>query len=444
MGLLDEFSSFVKTPEGQGLLSAAFGGLATARRGEPINSMGKAGLAGLMGYGQAQDRIEKNASLDMQKQVQQMQLDKAKQEAADAAAQRTFFSDPSKFMTSPASQALAGGEGPTAENAAKIPTLAPTLNVQNMYGQLLSSGNPALAMKAIEGLAKQPEDKRYTVGNTLVDASGKQYFTAPPSGKLGTEDVHIGGGRWQAFKVGRDGEIDMNAPIGQAFLKRPTASDVNVSANAAVPKGDTKYAEKRMSDAAEGMTALTKSAESAYKGNKSLDRFLAASNTGTQGGAQPIITGVQNFLSSFGYAPSELKDVRQMEQAIGDMLGRKMEELGARGLTDKDMEVLRESLPRVNTDRAARENIVRILKVTNNNIISEWEGQRSQEFQTYPELSKRIPEPVWYKEHKNAMKGITPKTATMADIQETARKSGKSTAEVTAAMKAQGYTIGGN
>jgi hypothetical protein len=39
---------------------------------------------------------------------------------------------------------------------------------------------------------------------------------------------------------------------------------------------------------------------------------------------------------------------------------------------------------------------------------------------------------------------ITPKVATMADIQETARKSGKSTAEVTAAMKAQGYKIGGN
>lgn len=35
------------------------------------------------------------------------------------------------------------------------------------------------------------------------------------------------------------------------------------------------------------------------------------------------------------------------------------------------------------------------------------------------------------------------KAATLADIQETARKSGKSTAEVTKALKAQGYTIGG-
>jgi hypothetical protein len=35
------------------------------------------------------------------------------------------------------------------------------------------------------------------------------------------------------------------------------------------------------------------------------------------------------------------------------------------------------------------------------------------------------------------------KTATLSDISATARASGRSTAEVTAAMKARGYTIGG-
>ncbi|WEF34853.1 hypothetical protein [Pseudoduganella chitinolytica] len=35
------------------------------------------------------------------------------------------------------------------------------------------------------------------------------------------------------------------------------------------------------------------------------------------------------------------------------------------------------------------------------------------------------------------------KTATLADIAETARRSGKTTAEVTAALRAKGYTIGG-
>lgn len=239
--------------------------------------------------------------------------------------------------------------------------------------------------------------KAFSISRNPADLVAIQKST---TGKLGTEDVHIGGGQWQSFKVGKDGEVDLNAPIGKPFTKRPTASDVNVSANAAVPKGDSKYAENRMGDAAKAMTDLTKSAESAYKANKALDRFTEASKNGTQGGAQPLITGVQNFISSFGYSAESLKDVRQMEQAVGDILGSKMAELGARGLTDKDMEVLRMSLPKVETDRVSRENVVKILKKANENVINEWEGQREQEIATYPELSKRIPEPVWYRDHK--------------------------------------------
>lgn len=69
-GLLD----FVKTPEGQGLLSAAFGGLAGARRGQPINSLGRAGLAGLAGYSGAQDRVQQAEENAVQKQFREMQM----------------------------------------------------------------------------------------------------------------------------------------------------------------------------------------------------------------------------------------------------------------------------------------------------------------------------------------------------------------------------------
>lgn len=69
-GLLD----FVKTPEGQGLLSAAFGGLAGARRGQPINSLGRAGLAGLAGYSGAQDRIDQQDQNAVQKQYRDVQM----------------------------------------------------------------------------------------------------------------------------------------------------------------------------------------------------------------------------------------------------------------------------------------------------------------------------------------------------------------------------------
>lgn len=48
-GLLD----FAKSPAGMGLLSAVAGGLAGARRGAPLNTIGAAGLAGLTGYNAA-------------------------------------------------------------------------------------------------------------------------------------------------------------------------------------------------------------------------------------------------------------------------------------------------------------------------------------------------------------------------------------------------------
>lgn len=69
-GLLD----FIKTPAGQGLLSAVAGGMAGARRGQPINSLGKAGLAGVIGYGRAQDNQREMEQFELQKQQRNAQM----------------------------------------------------------------------------------------------------------------------------------------------------------------------------------------------------------------------------------------------------------------------------------------------------------------------------------------------------------------------------------
>lgn len=79
-GLLD----YIGTPEGQGLLAATFGGLAGARRGQPLNSIGRGGLTGLAGYANAQDRqiqqadrLEMNKDRDQGRALRQMQMDQA-------------------------------------------------------------------------------------------------------------------------------------------------------------------------------------------------------------------------------------------------------------------------------------------------------------------------------------------------------------------------------
>jgi YD repeat-containing protein len=69
-GLLD----FIKTPEGQGLLATAFGGLAGARRGFPINTLGRAGLAGAIGYNAALDRQNDIAKNEMHKALYDAQI----------------------------------------------------------------------------------------------------------------------------------------------------------------------------------------------------------------------------------------------------------------------------------------------------------------------------------------------------------------------------------
>jgi len=63
-GLLD----FVKTPEGQGLLAAAFGGLAGARRGNPINTLGIAGMSGIAGYSAANSNALKSQKAQLLQQ----------------------------------------------------------------------------------------------------------------------------------------------------------------------------------------------------------------------------------------------------------------------------------------------------------------------------------------------------------------------------------------
>lgn len=198
------------------------------------------------------------------------------------------------------------------------------------------------------------------------------------------------------MNIGPDGQPVVNQPLVAAKkdIAKSGASNLNVGT------GSGKYADKRQEGRATAMAELEKSAENSYKQIIALDRFSEASKNGTEGGAQPIITAVQGFISSFGYTPESLKNVRVMEQAIGDILGSKMAELGARGLTDQDMKILREALPRVATDRESREIVAGILRKSHESTLAEYHNMRQEEARIHPDLSAQMPEQVWYKDYK--------------------------------------------
>lgn len=119
-GLLD----FVKTPEGQGLLSAVAGGLAGARRGTPLNNVGRGLLTGLQGYGNAQQLQQQEAESALNRQVRDLQIKSAQQQMQEREQQRQAFEgfNPQMMATQ---GALAGGGGPTMANASKMTPVDP-------------------------------------------------------------------------------------------------------------------------------------------------------------------------------------------------------------------------------------------------------------------------------------------------------------------------------
>jgi len=134
-GLLD----FVKTPEGQGLLSAVAGGMASARRGAPVNSIGRGLLAGVQGYGNALDRQQQEQDSAVTRQFRDLQIKSAQQQMKDRELQAASLEalNPQLLATQ---TALAGGGGPTVANAAKIQPVDPMR--QQLFGLVRSGAIP--------------------------------------------------------------------------------------------------------------------------------------------------------------------------------------------------------------------------------------------------------------------------------------------------------------
>ena len=184
-----------------------------------------------------------------------------------------------------------------------------------------------------------------------------------------------------------------------------------------VPREKTKmvaspedyYWRKRFEGQATTIQEVEKSANASVSKLKALDRFIENNEKTPQGSVQPLVTGMQNFLASFGVQFEGLTSAREMEQALGEIQAAYMKELGARGLTDKDMEVLRQSLPRIATDNTARISVARILQKSYATTIDNYSSMRSQEEKISPIKARKIFSPAWndwYEENRERYLGI--------------------------------------
>lgn len=128
-GLLDFFSgNWTDDPNQnqairQGLLSAAFSGLAAAGKNGngPLNTMGQAGLGGLLGYSNAQQAAEQQRRASLQDQMLQQQLENAKRQAEQQQMQRDWMQRLPSPQMQASQAALSAGGGPTVVNAQRVP-----------------------------------------------------------------------------------------------------------------------------------------------------------------------------------------------------------------------------------------------------------------------------------------------------------------------------------
>lgn len=185
-GLLD----FVSTPEGQGLLSAAFGGLAGARRGEPLNSIGRGGLAGLTGYAQAQDRLMHEQDSAAQRKYRDMQMQELERKGAQQMVQDKWNAglpqvmqpklhgndDVSKVIAAQNAEFGDFGVQSLAQLRTPIPGLSyePDKNALQQYAMLPGSpvANDILKQKLVpkekEGFTLSPGQARYEGGKQVA------------------------------------------------------------------------------------------------------------------------------------------------------------------------------------------------------------------------------------------------------------------------------------
>lgn len=193
-GLLD----FIRTPEGQGLLSTVFGGLAGARRGQPLNSLGRAGMSGIMGYGNALERNAQTGKDELARrmheqgmQLQTMQMDQLRKSADKS--DRVDALGP-QFFT-PGSPAQAGrpaipGITPLdsqlppefqigSPSMPGTPAKPPSFDMPG-YSSALMGADPQKGIALMQSLQKDNTPITVAPGASLVDKhTFRPVFTAP-------------------------------------------------------------------------------------------------------------------------------------------------------------------------------------------------------------------------------------------------------------------------
>ena len=180
MGLLDTLNS----PAGMGLLSALAGGLAGARRGSPINNIGRGAVSGLMGYSNAQYQLRADEENAFAKQYKQMQMEQMQRSMADEAALR----DSMKSLYKPAGTQPFQADNPFGEDLGNLQTATPPSfagkQIDPVMAAALPYSKPADILKMFSPNVqdKTAEQRNWEFAQGLPEDQRAQFFARAGGG----------------------------------------------------------------------------------------------------------------------------------------------------------------------------------------------------------------------------------------------------------------------
>lgn len=224
-GLLD----YIATPAGQGLLAAVAGGMAGARRGQPVNSIGRGLLAGTVGYAQGLDRQTQEQQLAGQQQDRAQMRDLRDLQMSQARTQMEREQGQQAWR-----QGLPDVMKQATETSYGASDVGPTMTPANpdalkKYAMLPNSPFADEIMKQ----TIMPKESNYkTVGSTMIriGPNGEviPVFSEPPKPEGSTSSM-------KEYEYAKTQGYEGTFQQYQTDMKKAGASNTNVNVNATKP-----------------------------------------------------------------------------------------------------------------------------------------------------------------------------------------------------------------
>lgn len=252
-GLLD----FMGTPAGQGLLTAVFSGLAGARRGQPMNAIGAAGLGGLQGYAQAQQQQLMQGREATQNKLADIQLQQAQQGQSDQEAisnlAKQYYTPPA--MTMDQVNAAPGQAGPTVARANLLPKTQGTFDTQGFINgvmgvdplkgmQFKASMEKELPFNKIDPKDFTPESvARFAKSGNYGDLQQRDKMELTPGGQAWNPYQATSGQSFpdpnKPFSLGADGSFVPNMPFQSFEIAKHKAGAPSVMVKNDIKTGES-------------------------------------------------------------------------------------------------------------------------------------------------------------------------------------------------------------